>query len=232
MDYYQLLFAIGPVVLGIYYFYISNYNYWKNRGIPGPKPGLFLGNFWGVITGKYATATVVKNWYHEFKHEPVFGIYEGRAPLLVINDLELVLRRSHQGLFLIYGPRTSNREPLSQHLFLLESERWRPLRSKLSPTFTSGKLKEMFPLIVECAGHLEKFLDRVANNGEPVECREMAAKFTTDVIGNCAFGISMNALEDEDCEFRRMGRKIFTDFRSQARIVCRQIAPSLIKVFG
>ena len=90
----------------------------------------------------------------------------------------------------------------------------------------------MFPLVVECAGNLEKFLDRVADNGEPVECREMAAKFTTDVIGSCAFGISMNALEDEDSEFRRMGRKIFSNFKPLARIACRQVAPWLIKVFG
>ncbi|CAD1481089.1 unnamed protein product, partial [Heterotrigona itama] len=90
MDYYQLLFAIGAVVLAIYYYQTSIFNYWKNRGIPGPKPGPFLGNFWGIITRKYAAATAVKNWYKEFKHEPVFGIYEGTKPVLVINDLELV----------------------------------------------------------------------------------------------------------------------------------------------
>ena len=90
MDYYQFLFAIGAVVLAIYYYLTSTYNYWKNRGIPGPKPGLFLGNFWDIITRKYAAATAVKKWYHEFKNEPVFGIYEGTKPLLVINDLELV----------------------------------------------------------------------------------------------------------------------------------------------
>ncbi|XP_043511358.1 probable cytochrome P450 6a14 isoform X2 [Frieseomelitta varia] len=235
MDYYQLFFAIGAVVLAIYYYYTSIYNYWKNRGIPGPIPGPFLGNFWNVITRKYATATLVKNWYNEFKHEPVFGIYEGTKPLLVINDLELVkdvLIRDFS-FFMDRGFQVFEKiEPLAQHLFLLESERWRPLRSKLSPIFTSGKLKEMFPLVLECAGNLEKFLDKVADSGEPVDCREMSAKFTTDVIGSCAFGISMNALEDEDSEFRRMGRQIFTDFKVLARIVCRQLAPSLIKVFG
>ena len=91
----------------------------------------------------------------------------------------------------------------------------------------------MFPLVVECAGNLEKFLDRVADNGEPVECREMAAKFTTDVIGSCAFGISMNALEDEDSEFRKMGRQVFTPtFQVLMRDACRQFAPSLFQIIG
>ncbi|KAK1122051.1 hypothetical protein K0M31_009896 [Melipona bicolor] len=236
MDYYQLLFAIGAVMLAIYYYHISIYSYWKNRGIIGPKPQPFFGNFWNIVNRKYAIATAVKNWYHEFKHEPVFGIYEGRTPLLVINDLELVkdvLIRDFS-LFMDRGFVVNEKiEPLAQHLFLLESERWRPLRSKLSPIFTSGKLKEMFPLVVECAGNLEKFLDRVADSGEPVDCREMSAKFTTDVIGSCAFGISMNALEDDHSEFRRMGRQLFMPtFKPIIRNIIRQFVPSLLNVFG
>ena len=90
MDCYQLLIAIGAVVLAIYYYHTSIYSYWKNRGIVGPRPHPFFGNFWEIVNRKYAVATAVKNWYHEFKHEPFFGAYEGRKPLLFINDLELI----------------------------------------------------------------------------------------------------------------------------------------------
>ena len=47
--------------------------------------------------------------------------------------------------------------------------------------------------------------------GEAVECRELCAKFTTDVIGVCAFGLNMNAMSDEDSEFRKIGRSLFQD---------------------
>ncbi|XP_071868075.1 probable cytochrome P450 6a14 [Bombus fervidus] len=233
MDYFQLLFGIAAILLAIYYYYTSAYDTWKNRGVPGPKPSMFVGNFVDIILKRQALATIVKNLYNEYKSEPVFGIYEGTTPVLVINDLDLikdVLIRDFS-LFVDRGFKVLEKiEPLSQHLFLLEAKRWRPLRVRLSPIFTSGKLKEMFPLIVECAGNLEKYLDKVVKKDVSIECRDLVAKFTTDVIGSCVFGISMNALEDENSEFRRMGKQIFTpNFKQTIRESCRRFAPFLFK---
>ncbi|XP_029669936.1 cytochrome P450 6a8-like, partial [Formica exsecta] len=119
-------------------------------------------------------------------------------------------------------------DPLSQHLFALEPKRWRPLRIKLSPVFTSGKLKEMFPLISECAEHLEQYIKKLVNKNEPIECRELTAKYTTDVTGTCIFGIEMNALSDENSEFRRMGRMFFTPtWKNTLRLRLRQCHDSI-----
>ncbi|XP_068981018.1 uncharacterized protein [Bombus flavifrons] len=237
MDYFQLLLGIAAILLAIYYYYTSVYDTWKNRGVPGPKPSMFFGNFVDLLLKRQAVATIVKNLYNEYRSEPVFGIYEGTSPILVINDLNLikdVLIRDFS-LFVDRGFKVLEKiEPLSQHLFLLEAKRWRPLRAKLSPIFTSGKLKEMFPLIVECAGNLEKYLDKLVEKGVPVvECRDLTAKFTTDVIGSCAFGISTNALEDENSEFRKMGKQIFApNLKQTIRESCRRLVPSLFKIVG
>ena len=124
-------------------------------------------------------------------------------------------------------------DPLSAHLFNLEAERWRPLRTRLSPVFTSGKLKEMFPLILECSKHLEQYLDKLVAKGEPIECRELTAKYTTDVIGSCAFGIEMNALSDEESEFRRLGREVFAvSFKQILKLRLTQITPWLYNLLG
>ncbi|XP_012533822.1 cytochrome P450 6A1 isoform X2 [Monomorium pharaonis] len=125
-------------------------------------------------------------------------------------------------------------EPLSQHLFNLESKRWRPLRMKLSPVFTSGKLKEMFSLISECADHLVQYMEKIASLDEPVvECRELTAKYTTDVIGSCAFGLEMNALSNEDSEFRKMGRKVFSpSWPNVLRTRIRTMFPKLYDMLG
>lgn len=91
----------------------------------------------------------------------------------------------------------------------------------------------MFTLILECADHLEQYLDKVSGKDEPVECRELTAKYTTDVIGSCAFGIEMNALTDEDSEFRRVGRKVFAPNITQIlRFRLRQSLPWLYNLLG
>jgi hypothetical protein len=51
-------------------------------------------------------------------------------------------------------------------------------------------------------------------SGSTVEVKETMARFTTDVIASCAFGINANSLKDQDSEFGRHIRAI-TDFSVQ-----------------
>lgn len=46
-----LTLLIGVVTL-IFVYLIWNFNYWKNRNIPGPKPTILLGNLPNVILQK------------------------------------------------------------------------------------------------------------------------------------------------------------------------------------
>jgi len=146
---------------------------------------------------------------------------------LIEFDFELNLL-THNFIFVILQA-----EPLSQHLVSLEPKRWRPLRIKLSPVFTSGKLKEMFFLISECADHLVQYMEEIASKNEPVECRDLMAKYTTDVIGSCAFGIEMNALSNENSEFREMAKKASAlTWRRISRLIFRQMFPWLYNKLG
>jgi cytochrome P450 family 6 len=98
---------------------------------------------------------------------------------------------------------------LGAHLLQLKGTKWRTLRSKLTPTFTSGKMKMMFSLMTECAEQLQQYLDKPARNGDILEMKDIMARFTTDVIGSCAFGINCNSFTDSNSEFRKMGKRVF-----------------------
>jgi cytochrome P450 family 6 len=47
-------------------------------------------------------------------------------------------------------------------------------------------------------------------SGSTVEVKELMARFTTDVIASCAFGINSNSVKDRDSEFGRILRRVFT----------------------
>ena len=87
----------------------------------------------------------------------------------------------------------------------------------------------MFYLLVECSTKLEILIANISRQEEPIiDVRELAANFTIDVIGTCAFGIQTNALTDsEDSEFRKMARKLSKP--SYKTTMWRMLRPALPK---
>lgn len=121
----------------------------------------------------------MKENYEKFKKHRFHGIYIFHQPLLLINDPELIRhvlikdfnKFRDRGLY--YNEKV---DPLSGHLFLLPGEKWRKLRAKLSPTFTSGKLKQMFPLIQEIGDELIKVCEKTIAEGDIIEFKDLIAR--------------------------------------------------------
>jgi len=61
---------------------------------------------------------------------------------------------------------------LSGHLFALPGKKWRNLRVKLTPTFTSGKIKQMFTIMKMCGDEFVKNLESVAQTGDSIEIKD------------------------------------------------------------
>lgn len=68
-------------------------------------------------------------------------------------------------------------------------------------------MKMMFPILQECSEELKDVLKEPAKRGEVIEIKEIAARFTTDIISLCAFGIKTNSLRNPDAIFRKMGKR-------------------------
>lgn len=101
----------------------------------------------------------------------------------------------------------------------------------------------MFETVLEIANIMTKQLDKDLSSGV-VEVKEKLARFTTDVIGNVAFGLEMNSIENPDAAFRKMGKKIFqldpnfqikillmTSFRTLARKLHLKFFPTEVADF-
>nr|XP_034178244.1 cytochrome P450 6a2-like [Osmia lignaria] len=236
-SYFEILLSITMILIAFYYYAVSNFDFWKKRGVVGPTPIPFFGNTKNLMFAKMSIRHYIKATYDQYKNEPMIGFYLMKEPSLILNDPELIKHVLIRD-FSYFADRGAfvheKTEPLSPHLFNLEAERWRPLRSRLSPIFTPGKLKEMFYLIIEYSQHLEKYLAKEVEKGEPLECRELTARFTIDVIGSCIFGIEMSALADERSEFRQMGRNFFdtSSFENVFRNKMKEFFPKLYDLLG
>ncbi|KOX78739.1 Cytochrome P450 6k1 [Melipona quadrifasciata] len=235
----ETIALIATVLVLLYYYSKIKLSYWKKRGVKGPKPLPFLGNFKDVLLAKESTTDCFQKAYNEFKDEPMVGVYGSHEPLLILRDLDLIkdvlikdfnkfAQRTHGSV------REVRMLTLSSHwqMFRLDAERWRPLRVKLSPFFSSGKLKEMFSLMVDCANTFDNYLEKLAEKGEPVEFRDTAAKFTTDVIAACAFSLRADALTNENSQFRKMGKRALATNIEQFLTDRLREYPFLFKIFG
>jgi cytochrome P450 family 6 len=124
-------------------------------------------------------------------------------------------------------------DPLSQNLFLLKGAPWKYLRFKMTPLFTSFRVKQMFPLISTCAENLEEYLKNNVQSERTIEAKEVGGKYATDVITSCAFGIESNCLLKPNAEFREFGRKIFEfSFYRSFEFMSTFMLPLVVKVMN
>ncbi|XP_044261216.1 uncharacterized protein LOC123009155 [Tribolium madens] len=205
-----LLFTLFFLILINYFNYC--YQYWSKKGVPTIKPRFPLGNTNIILPQGLSIGTLSKHFYDEFKAKghKCGGVYLVTQPNLVVVDPEYVkdiMSKDFQHFVDRGFYYNKKNDVLSAHLFAIDGSDWRNLRIKLTPTFTSGKMKMMFESVVECSKHMIQALGE--NPGVDVEIKEVLGRFTTDVIGTCAFGIQCNSFKYPDAEFRMMGKKIF-----------------------
>jgi len=206
-----IAFLLITITLAVYWVR-KRYSKLEELGYLHEKPKFPFGNVKG-IGKKYHLIQIIKQTYDKFsKQSPIHGLYLFLNPNFIATDLDLIkdiLIRDfdtfhNRGLF-----SSKKNDPLTAHLLTIEDQEWRNMRHKLTPTFTSGKMRMMFHTVLDVSNHMIQRL-KSKPNLEDVEIKEVLASFMTDVIGNVAFGLEMNAIEDPDSKFRQMGKKVFT----------------------
>lgn len=213
----SLLLNISTILIAtfilIIVFFKRKHKYWKNLGVESVEPSIPFGNVKDNVMRVKSPAEVFREFYETMKARKVVhaGFYSFFLPLYMPIDLSLVkqIMQTDFAHFTDHNAYVNEKDdPLTAHLFSLTGQRWKTLRAKLTPTFTSGKMKMMFPIIVDTGKELVKVLEEECQKG-PIEAKDICARYTTDIIGNCAFGIECNSLKDPKTEFRIKGARLF-----------------------
>ncbi|KAF2879303.1 hypothetical protein ILUMI_26858 [Ignelater luminosus] len=228
----ELLVALLTIIFISYKYSTRNYDYWKKRGIPYADPSPIVGNFLDVFTFRSTIGNCLEKLYKRFT-TPYFGIFVLNKPYLVIKNPELIRSVLITDFNYFRDRNTAADETcdpiVSQFLFFMKYPEWKPLRAKVTPVFTTAKIKNMLGLINEAAEEMKVYIETILHE-DSVEAKEVCAKYTTDVIATCAFGIKSHSFQHKDAEFRVIGRKMFEfNFRNAFCQSCYFMAPSLVK---
>lgn len=226
------LLGVMVVLLGAFYVYIKRkFNYWKQKGVLYLKPSFPFGNCADIVLMRKTFGECYTKHYKAYTGNKYGGIYFMHRPQLLIRDPDIIKNilvkdfdHFHDHIF----ASDEKIDPLSGNLFMLTGLKWKELRTKLSPTFTSGKMKMMFQTLVDCGLELREHVKKSAEQEGILELRDVLAKFSTDVIASCAFGIECNCLKNPNAVFRQWGKRIFEPtFEAIARGMLYLLVPSV-----
>ncbi|KAI5645230.1 cytochrome p450 domain-containing protein [Phthorimaea operculella] len=229
-----LPFGDGPRGCIAFYFYATkNHNYWEKRNVKHDPPMPLFGNHLRNYLGLKSTTEISLQLYKKYPGEKIVGYYIGTTPELMIKDLDLV-RQVLVADFPHFYQRGLGRNPklewLFSNLFHAEGDQWRLIRQRLTPAFTTAKLKAMFPLIIRCAEKLQDMVSEISKQEEHYDAREIMARFTTEFIGACGFGIEMDSINTKRSQFRELGKVMFSrSLRSRIIFSICQIFPEARK---
>ncbi|KAK0078810.1 hypothetical protein PV325_002078 [Microctonus aethiopoides] len=217
VDYLTLLTTSVAITVGIYYVW-SKYklNYWQRLGVPTLPTNIIFGNFKDSIFLRISPGFLLGRLYKEANDDwPFFGVYVMQKPFLLLRDAKLIkqmfIRDANIFRDRYFSSRNTNDLLGSRNLVSIKHPEWKYLRAKLSPTFTTGKLKQFFSLMVETSKFLNNFLDKKFKERDlqSIEIKEVCTMYTTDIISSVAFGVSTNSFDDPTPEFYVRSRTPF-----------------------
>uniref|UniRef100_A0A182MCR1 Cytochrome P450 n=1 Tax=Anopheles culicifacies TaxID=139723 RepID=A0A182MCR1_9DIPT len=225
-------FALVPVAIFLLLRYI--YSHWERYGVPHLKPEIPYGNLRTVVEKKESFGIAINNLYHR-STDRLFGVYLFFRPAILVRDPYLA-KRIMVNDFQNFHDRgvycNEKGDPFSANLFALSGEKWKNLRAKLTPTFTSGQLRNMLPTLLDVGNKLIDRMNPVADEKAVVDMRDIASRFVLDTIASVFFGFEADCINNSDDPFLKTlvqtsQRRSFVDnIRTSGVFIC----PGLLKL--
>ncbi|XP_074095282.1 putative cytochrome P450 6a17 isoform X2 [Cotesia typhae] len=206
-----LIIIIIGILFAVLYGSTITHNHWKNLGVPGPKPTPLIGNMGPLIFGQRSFVDTCNQMYMKWKKEPYFGIFNAHLPVLLVIDMNLIrqilIKDFHN--FSSRGVVMNDYDPLSHNLFNIYGHKWKVLRRKITPVFTT------------------------VSKNNVLECSSLVGKFTIDATIAFAFGVNISSIYEDNNQFEVIGKQLFKPtIWNLMKQIMSVAAPGLYKFFG
>nr|ARO50431.1 cytochrome P450 [Chironomus tentans] len=215
-----------------------NNDYFEGKGIPYAKPMFLMGSN-NIFTNKRSLPECVINWHNQFKNDKVSGFFEFLKPIFIVRDPQLIKQLTVKDFDSFSDHRVFITEDIDvlfgKALISLQGQKWKDMRSTLSPAFTGMKMRLMFDFVATVGKQTASTLrQKIISGGEKnFEFKELATKFTVDNIASCSFGIDINSFENPDNDFHEIAKEFlnFSKFSNVLKFVGFVMAPAFMKLF-
>ena len=211
-----LLWTLG--ILSLVVFIVVKYftncgQYWSKRGFTVVGSETSGNMFINIITRVHQAEVDVKIYKEARRlNQPIVGFIEITNPVVYVTDLDLI-----KNIFIKDFDSFMDRRPFMlektdpifhKMLFFRQSEAWKELRTKMSPTFTTGKIRRMFEIFHSSSSKLVNYVQTQGKEHDGiVDFTDGYQRYTMDVIASAAFGVDSKTFSEEDSVFQRMGKK-------------------------
>lgn len=158
------------------------------------------------------------------------------SPAVIVRDLDLVktvmagdFSSFHDNDFIV----NEKLDPLlAQNPFIAGGDAWKSSRARVSPIFSHGKVKMVFPCIKSVCGEFVKYIeDKIENDKNEFEAKDICSRYTIENVASCAFGIEGGCFKEENSQFSVMARDIFNPtFTNYIKQMIALFIPSMTKV--
>ncbi|XP_033120772.1 cytochrome P450 3A56-like [Anneissia japonica] len=225
------LILIGVSVL--WYIYATwTFSTFTKLNIPGPKPTAYFGNMMQLFNIQKGLQNVQQELIEQYGK--VVGCYTLRSPVMFVADPDLINRilikdfdkfQSHKKSLLKSGLGEDS-------LLTLHGDRWKYVRGILSPSFTSGKLKKMTPLMNEGGTNMLTKLQEKVANGEDIETKELFGNYVMEVVATCLFGLKLDPNGNDIEKFAKYAKRAFTTNPGSLAIMLTLFFPWTAHIFN
>ncbi|KAG8176933.1 hypothetical protein JTE90_018716 [Oedothorax gibbosus] len=220
------LIGITTVIL-LYWYSTNNHDYWAKRGIPFDKPVPFLGSFYAYFKKPLHEVELDRH----LKYGSVYGHFEGTKPVLSVGDPTLlrdILVKDFAAFPSHRSLETGNKVFDSMLSNMKGDENWKRIRTIVTPTFTTGKIKRMLGIFKECSKILVQNFKNIAKEGKHVDAKGLYAAFSMDVIASSAFSTKIDSHSDPNNQFVTTTKQVFSK-EQRWRFLLWFTVPRLVK---
>ncbi|XP_048223856.1 cytochrome P450 3A9-like [Perognathus longimembris pacificus] len=196
----EMWVLLSITLLLLYLYGVYSNGVFKKLRIPGPTPLPFLGTLLNYRKGVWNFDSMCYK-----KYGKVWGLYDGPQPVLAVTDPDMIKTVLVKECYTTFTNRRSL-GPLGlmkRAVFIAEDDEWKRIRAMLTPAFSTGKLKEMFPIIEQYGDMMVMNLRQEAEKGKPVNMKDIFGAYSMDVIVGTSFGVNIDSLNNPHNPFVR-----------------------------